>query len=89
MPVYVAKDLLGFLSSVNMAKLLSQISVPTLIMAAAKSDRAPSTEADFMKQEIPDCEVVVFDSHHNIAATATDQCATALLEFLERREKRS
>jgi 3-oxoadipate enol-lactonase len=89
MPVYVAKDLLGFLSNVNLANLLPKISVPTLIMAAAKSDRAPSTEADFMMQEIPDCEVVVFDSHHNIAATATDQCATALLEFLERQEKRS
>ena len=83
-PDYVAKDMLRFMSSVNLADFLSRISVPTLILAAKKSDRAPSTEAEFMKQRISDCEMVVFDSHHNITVMMPEQCSEIVLDFLRR-----
>jgi pimeloyl-ACP methyl ester carboxylesterase len=83
-PDYIATDMLRFMETVNNADLLADIKVPTLILAAKKSDRAPSTEADFMKTRIPNCDLVVFDSHHNITMTMPEKCAEVVLEFLAR-----
>ncbi|HUZ03028.1 MAG TPA: alpha/beta hydrolase [Thermomicrobiaceae bacterium] len=83
-PPHVAKDMLRFMATVNLADLLPDIHVPTLILAAKQSDRAPSTEAEFMASRIPDCELVVFDSHHNITSIMPEQCVAAVLDFLGR-----
>jgi len=86
MPEYVAKDLLRFMANVNLTDILPQIHVPTLILAAKKSDRAPSTEAEFMAQRIPNCEMTVFDSHHNITMSMPEKCVAIVLDFLRRHE---
>lgn len=88
-PDYIATDLLAFMSTVNLADLLPEIKVPTLILAAKKSDRAPSTEADFMKERIPNCEMEVFDSHHNITMMMPEKCASLVLDFLARHADRA
>ena len=84
-PDYVAKELIAFAATVNLSKILPEIQAPTLILAAAKSDRAPATEAEFMASQIPDCELVTFDSHHNITITKADECVAHVLSFLQRR----
>jgi pimeloyl-ACP methyl ester carboxylesterase len=84
-PLHVAKEIVAFLATVNMEDVLPRIQAPTLILAAIKSDRAPATEAEFMVTQIPDCEMVAFDSHHNITVTMPDECVARVLSFLERR----
>ena len=83
-PDHVAKEIVAFSATVNLSELLPQIRTPTLILAAAKSDRAPAAEAGYMKQQIPDCELMVFDSPHNITVTMPDECVKAVLGFLTR-----
>lgn len=83
-PDHVWKDLQPFTAEIDLADMLPEIKVPTLIIAATRSDRAPSTEAEFMKQQIPDCELVVLDTHHNVDAMKLEECSAAVLGFLER-----
>lgn len=82
-PDYVATDLLSYMSTVNLSKLLPDIKVPTLILGAKQSDRAPSSEAEFMVQQIPDCELVVFDSHHNITMSMPEKCVELVTAFID------
>lgn len=85
LPDHVWKDLQPFTAEIDLANLLPDIKVPTLIVAAARSDRAPSTEAEFMQQQIPDCELVVFDGQHSIGTFMVEECAAEVLDFLRRR----
>jgi 3-oxoadipate enol-lactonase len=85
-PPETAKEMLTYMATINLADQLPNIKVPTLILAAKQSDRAPSTEAEFMVQQIPNCELIVFDGHHNISETIPEECADAVLAFLEKQK---
>ncbi len=81
-PAHVAADMLRFMAGVNLADLLPSIAVPTLMLAAAQSDRAPSGESEFMQRQIPGIRAVMLNSHHNISATMPERCVEVILPFL-------
>jgi 3-oxoadipate enol-lactonase len=81
-PDHVASDLLTFESHINLSTQLPKISVPTLIIGAAKSNHAPAEEAQFMHEHIPGSRLVLLDSHHHILVTAPERCCQEILSFL-------
>lgn len=82
-PDHVALELLQFSAGVNLGDLLPKISVPTLMVAAGKSDRAPSGESAFMRKQIPNCRFVSLDSAHNIQMTMPEKCIEIVTGFLK------
>lgn len=81
---HVATDMLRYMATINLADLVPRIRVPTLILAARASDRAPATEAEFMRSRIPNCELVTLDGQHNVVFTEPERCAAIVLDFLRR-----
>jgi pimeloyl-ACP methyl ester carboxylesterase len=81
-PDHVARELLTLQLTMNLEDLLPEIAVPTLLLAASKSDRAGAGESEFMRERIPNARQVTIDSHHNISATMPEQCVEAILPFL-------
>lgn len=83
-PDHVATDMLRYMATVNLESLLPEIQVPTLIIGAKHSDRAPSSEGEHMQTLIPNCEMISLDGHHNITLMMVDECTSAALEFIRR-----
>lgn len=81
-PERVAVELIRFCADVNLVELLPKIAVPTVMLAAAKSDRAPAGESELMARTIPGVKVVTFDAPHHISAIIPEQCAEAVKAFL-------
>lgn len=81
-PDRVAIELVRFSTEVDLVDLLPKIAVPTVMLAAAKSDRAPTGESELMARTIPGVKVVTFDAPHHISAIIPEQCAEAVKAFV-------
>lgn len=70
--------------SVDVAPLLSQIKVPTLILAPANSAYEPLKAQVAMRDAIRGARIAVIDGKgHEIYADRAETCAAAVLNFIE------
>lgn len=71
--------------SVDLSALLRRITVPTLILSAGADELNSEEVRLLMRREIPRLEYVVIEGRgHNIVASAGDECARLLANFLRR-----
>ena len=71
-------------ATVNVEPLLPDVSVPTLILAPAKSPISPLEEQLHMRQTIPDARMAVIEgAWHEIYFDDPEACISALLSFVE------
>jgi pimeloyl-ACP methyl ester carboxylesterase len=83
-PAHVLQGLCRAVPTVDVAPLLSQIKVPTLILAPANSAYEPLKGQVMMRDTIPgSCIAVINGKGHEIYADCAEECATAVLEFIE------
>jgi pimeloyl-ACP methyl ester carboxylesterase len=69
--------------SVNITPLLSQVKVPTLVLAPARSPLTPLSEQVMIRDSIPGARIAVIEGHsHEIYVDDPDACISALLRFL-------
>ena len=83
----------GFAETINFSDItadVAKIKCPMLVITTEGSGLASVAETKKWQEEVPHSELVVLpgDSFH-VAATHPDQCAAALIDFLERHEARS
>ncbi len=78
----VVRGFMAFTQTINNAGLLSKIQAPTLLVVPKKSDRFPTSEAEFMRQRIPDVRIVSFDVPHNMMLSIPAGLPEAILDFL-------
>lgn len=83
-PDHVAGELLRFLVTVNLEKLLAAITAPVLLLAPTRSDRVSLTDVEFIRDRIPGAELVTFDYPHNIALGIAERVIPVVLDFLQR-----
>ncbi len=70
--------------NVDVAPLLAQIKVPTLIFAPANSAYEPLKAQVAMRDAIPGARIAVINGKgHEIYADRAEDCAAAVLEFIE------
>jgi pimeloyl-ACP methyl ester carboxylesterase len=68
---------------VNIAPILPQVKVPTLVLAPARSPLTPLTEQVMIRDGIPGARIAVIEGHgHEIYLSNPEGCITALLSFL-------
>jgi pimeloyl-ACP methyl ester carboxylesterase len=80
---YVLEGLARLTPSVEVEPLLSQVKVPTLILAPADSNLTPLRDQLAMREQIPDSRIEVFDGHgHNFYPAEADRGTAAVLRFL-------
>ncbi|KAJ5265315.1 hypothetical protein N7524_006333 [Penicillium chrysogenum] len=73
----------AFLSSLDARPFLSQISVPTLILAPAKSAATGLEEQLEIARQVKGAKlVIIHGTGHEIYANRSDDCITAFMEFL-------
>lgn len=73
----------NFLSSLDTRPFLSQISIPMLILAPAKSVATPLEEQLQITRQVQNSRlVVIHGSGHEIYAVSAEKCQQAFLEFL-------
>lgn len=73
----------NFLSSLDTRPFLSQITIPTLILAPAKSVATPLEEQLQITRQVQNSKlVVIHGSGHEIYAVSAEECQRAFLEFL-------
>jgi pimeloyl-ACP methyl ester carboxylesterase len=83
-PTHVLQGLCRAVPSVDVAPLLSQIKVPTLILAPANSAYEPLKAQIAMRDAIPSARIAVINGKgHEIYADRAEACAAAVLEFIE------
>jgi len=83
-PAHVLPGLCRAVSSVDVAPLLSQIRVPTFILAPANSAYEPLNAQVAMHDAIPSARIaVIHGMGHEIYADRADACAAAVLNFME------
>jgi pimeloyl-ACP methyl ester carboxylesterase len=71
-------------ATVNVEALLPDISVPTLILAPARSPISPLEEQVHMRRTIPDARMVVIEgAWHEIYFDDPEACISSLLRFVE------
>lgn len=72
-----------FLSTLDARPYLSQIRVPTLILAPSNSAATTLEEQRKLAQQIPGARLEVLDAPgHEIYVTAAEKCQAAFLEFI-------
>jgi pimeloyl-ACP methyl ester carboxylesterase len=82
-PTHVLQGLCRLVPSVDVAPLLSQVKVPTLVLAPARSPLTPLTEQVMIRDTIPGARIAVIEGHgHEIYLDGAEHCITALLSFL-------
>jgi len=82
-PTHVLQGLCRAVPSVDVAPLLSQIKVPTLILAPANSAFEPLKGQVAIRDAIPGARIAVIDGKgHEIYADQAEACTTALLRFI-------
>jgi pimeloyl-ACP methyl ester carboxylesterase len=82
-PEHVFAGIASGASSLDVEPLLASISVPTLILAPARSPLTPLTDQVKMRNAIPDARIVVAEGPgHEIYVDESDVCLTAFLRFL-------
>lgn len=80
----VMQAIVRFLPDVDVSNLCPRIKVPTLILHPGQSPIAPVEEAQAMHQAIPNSHLVVYeDASHHIFLTRSEDCARAMLRFLQ------
>jgi pimeloyl-ACP methyl ester carboxylesterase len=80
----VMQAIVRFLPDVDVSNLCPRIKVPTLILHPGQSPIAPVEEAQAMHQAIPNSRLVVYeDASHHIFLTRSEDCAHAMLRFLQ------
>ena len=83
-PAHVLQGLCRAVPSVDVAPLLPQIRVPTLILAPANSTYEPLKGQVAMRDQIPGASIAVIDGKgHEIYADRAEACAAAVLKFIE------
>jgi pimeloyl-ACP methyl ester carboxylesterase len=83
-PTHVLQGLCRVVPTINLAPVLNQIRVPTLIVAPARSAIALLTEAVAMRDAIPNARIAVIDGKgHEIYVDEAEACAVAVLKFIE------
>ena len=60
-PLHVIISSIQFLATVNLENILPKLTVPTLILAPAGSDRAPIGDTENMSRKIPNAKLVVLE----------------------------
>ena len=70
-------------ATVNVEPLLPDVSVPTLILAPARSPISPLEEQVHMRRTIPDARMVVIEgAWHEIYFDDPEACISSLLRFV-------
>jgi pimeloyl-ACP methyl ester carboxylesterase len=83
-PTHVLQGLCRAVPSVDVAPLLAQIKVPTLILAPANSIYEPLKAQVALRDAIPGARIAVIDGKgHEIYADRAEACAAAVLKFIE------
>jgi pimeloyl-ACP methyl ester carboxylesterase len=82
-PTHVLQGLCRAVPSVDVAPLLSQIKVPTLILAPATSAYEPLKAQVAMRDAIPGARIAVIDGKgHEIYADRAEASTAAVLKFI-------
>lgn len=82
-PTHVLQGLCRLVPNVDVAPLLSQVTVPTLVLAPANSPLTPLSEQLSIREGIPDARMAVIEgSGHEIYVDAAEECVAALLKFI-------
>ena len=82
-PTHVLQGIGRVAGSVDIAPILSQVQVPTLVLAPARSPITPLTEQVMMRDTIPGARITIIDGPgHEIYVDEPDACINALLTFL-------
>jgi pimeloyl-ACP methyl ester carboxylesterase len=82
-PTHVLQGLCRAVPSVDVAPLLAQIKVPTLVLAPANSSYEPLKAQVAMRDTIPGARIAVIDGKgHEIYADQPEACAAAVLKFI-------
>ena len=82
-PTHVLQGLCRAVPSVDVAPLLAQIQVPTLVLAPANSSYEPLKAQVAMRDAIPGARIAVIDGEgHEIYADRPEACAAAVLRFI-------
>src|SRR5215510_6171241 len=82
-PTHVLQGLCRLVPSVDVAPLLSQVKVPTLVLAPANSPLTPLTEQVMIRDSIPGARITVVEGRgHEIYVDAAEDCTSALLRFI-------
>jgi len=80
---HVLQGLCRLVPSVDVEPILSQVKVPTLILAPAHSPLLPLTEQVMMRDTIAGSHIAVIEGHgHEIYLDGAEACIAALLSFL-------
>jgi pimeloyl-ACP methyl ester carboxylesterase len=83
-PTHVLQGLCRAVPSVDVAPLLSQIKVPTLVLAPANSTYEPLRAQVALRDAIPGARIAVINGKgHEIYADRAEECAKAVLTFIE------
>jgi pimeloyl-ACP methyl ester carboxylesterase len=79
-PTHVLQGLCRLVPSVDVAPLLAQVKVPTLVLAPARSPITPLTEQVMIRDAIPGAHIAVIEGHgHEIYLDGAEHCIAALL----------
>jgi pimeloyl-ACP methyl ester carboxylesterase len=82
-PTHVLQGLCRMVPGVDVTPLLSQVKVPTLILAPAHSPLLPLTEQVMMRDTIPGARIAVIEGRgHEIYVDKPEECTAALMKFL-------
>ena len=83
-PTHVLQGMCRVVPTIDLAPVLSQIKVPTLIVAPANSAIGPLSDAVMMRDAIPNARIAVIDGKgHEIYVDEAEACAGAILRFIE------
>jgi len=84
-PVHVIKGFTAYMTTVDLTEILSEIKVPTLILAARHDPITPMEIQEIMLNRIPHAELKVFDGvGHNMKVEIPDLLAAAVLSFVQK-----
>jgi pimeloyl-ACP methyl ester carboxylesterase len=82
-PTHVLQGLCRLVPSVDVAPLLTQVKVPTLVLSPARSSFTSLTEQVMLREKIPNSRLVVIEGRgHEIYVDDPEGCINALLAFL-------
>jgi pimeloyl-ACP methyl ester carboxylesterase len=83
-PTHVLQGLCRAVPTVDVAPLLGQIKVPTLVLAPTNSALEPLSTQVATRDAIPNARIAVIDGKgHEIYADQAEACANAVLKFIE------
>jgi len=78
----VLQGLCRIVPGVNITQLLSQVKVPTLVLAPATSPVTPLSERVMIRDTIPGAHIAVVEGRsHEIYVDYPEACISALLKF--------